>query len=225
MGKIKRERQKYHIAAEGGHVVKTDEQEHEPKKTSPIKFPFNSVPNIFAGINIKLSDINHFEETSTTPNKCEPEKKDAKEEYQALTKISNTHDKSKILTKKEKMALKHQQLMEKLDVTQQARLKNQRKKPKKQMDTDNLLSSSQFDHHSLPFCAPLAENNDNGKPMSHAVGTPFNDGLPAINSLAVEKDIFRIQAKSKLISKKSEDKKNFVKNYNFLKKAMTKKKN
>lgn len=218
MGKIKRERQKYHIA------VKPNNVEPELQKATPIKFQFDSVENIFAGINIKLSDINKLEEASTIPIQIEEEKNDVQREYQTFSKISNTQEKLKILTKKEKMARKHQKLIEKLDVTQQARLRSRKRKQKDRMNIDEtLLHLSQSDAHSLS--APIAENHEHEKSNRHALKTPFNDGLPAINSLGVEKDNFRIriQAKSKLISKKGENKKNFVRNYNFLKKAMTKK--
>lgn len=233
MGKIKRERQKYHITAEKGDGLETIESEI-PKQT-PLKFQLNTVQNIFAGINIQLSDINKFEETPLLAKKPidieEKAKPDRADKTSTKTNHESVPDKGKILTKKDKMALKHQKLMKKLDVTQQARLQSQKKNKKKGKQTNagdqTLLETSQLEVRSLltPAAIRPSIQNVNEKVTKNVFSMPlFNDDLPALNSVyEIPKDNFSMQSKSKSISKKSYGKKGFVKNYNFLKKAMAKK--
>lgn len=232
MGKIKRERNKYHITADGGD--KTKAAKSETSKPNLLEFPSDAVQNIFAGINIQLATINKFEETPLAREPFINEDKTTKPNIQFAVRTSTTTDtesvrnvSSKNLTKKEKISLKHQKLMERLDVTQKARLlcqKNQQKQKKRiNTSTSNqiLLESSKRDIRSLITSAAIKPSNQNvntNVPKNISATPTFNDDLPALNT-----NLY-IQSKSKSISKTTKKgKKCFVKNYNFLIKAMAKK--
>lgn len=225
MGKII----KYHISAEKRDSKGTIKNERLNQKH--MKFQLNAVQNVFAGINIQLSDINKFEEAppltkeskQKIEGKVEPTQPD---EISTKTSHGSVPIIEKNLTKKEKIALKHQKLMEKLDVTEHARLQSQRKNRRKEKQTNNagkqtVLKSSQQEVSTLLTPAAIKPSKQYVK-GNVAKNIPlFNDDLPSINSIfEIPKNNFCIQSKSKSILKTSYRKKGFVKNYNFLKKAM-----
>lgn len=234
MGKIKRERTKYHTIA----VKRDDDPNVEKKPTLAFKPQLNSMQNIFAGINIQLSDINKIDENlKSNEVKKEPirnEEMSAETNMETTSKSMNTkrefnHLEQKPITKKEKMALKHKTLMEKLDATHKAtaELKKRKQKQKQKNNCDNqVLLKSQED--ICPMLTPAATKsstqNANQPAAKNVFSIPsFRDDLPALNSVfESRKDILSVQTKS-TISKKKNTKKDFGKNYNFLKKSMVKK--
>lgn len=230
MGKIKRERQKFHIS-----VANKEEQQHQQRVTRGAKLQLDKVENIFAGINIQIDSINKLDDIPIKP----PSKTIEKEEDNAKNEVEKPLPKKvqfdvgpkepeKRLTKKEKMNLRHEMLMEKLDATKKARMQNQQKKKKK--NETNTLLQSKLEVQSMLTPAAV-------KPLVPSVNKnvfrlpSFNDDLPAFDAALALKpiqnqvDSQKISSKSKSITKKGNSNKNFVKNYNFLRKAMSKKKN
>lgn len=240
MGKIKRERQKFHITAAESKAITTIEQK-EKIKYKPIKAQLDAVENIFSGINIQLDSINKFEEVASAPSKDEIKLKEETKlvEPDAVdaviksldNKASSTGAPEKHLTKKEKMALKHQKLMEKLDVTHKARLQLKKKKPKSKQSehlSDQTLAVSKSEFSSLLTPAAVkpsteAPKNNNAAPRNVFSIPLLKDDLPPLNSIFGQK-LNKTTQKSKNIGKSKNSKKNFVANYNFLKNAMAKKK-
>lgn len=236
MGKIKRERQKFHIAAENKVTPKVDQKSSNYKL---IKSQLDAVENIFSGITIKLDNINKFEEFVPTPPdqpKVNKEKavepKVAKDEEKLPEqKVDSNKATGKHLTKKEKMALKHQKLMEKLDVTQKAR-KTQKQNVHR---NDQTLSTAKSEFRSLLTPAAVKSSkevskNDNLVPKNVFSIPILKDDLPALDPIFKQglngsnDNAHKITTKSKNIGKKANSKKNFVANYDFLRKAMAKKK-
>lgn len=232
MGKIKRERKKFHIVTE----KKNDETNIEKKVNLVFKPKLNVMQNIFAGINIQLSDINKLCEN---PDSAVTKDEEHSDEHIAQTLIetklkttskstSSQNLDSKVLTKKEKLAMKRQRLLEKLDATQKIRNELQRKpqKPKRKFNCNEQVSLKSNDVLS-PMLSPAATKSSDPNAKEKAVKNVFsvpslNDGLPALNNVfASHKDIFSIQKKSS-ISKKKNFKKQFCKNFNYLKKSMAK---
>lgn len=227
MGKIKRERQKFHIVAENKDVTRITQ---EKSKYKPLQL--NAVENIFAGIQIQLDDINKFEDVPKTesPENVEKSSSSTKESSSHKIIISNNSNKlQKPLTKKEKLVLKHQKLMEKLDVTQKARrLQGQKKKQKRNLE-NNQQTLLNIKSDVRPMLTPSAvkpskkfENGKNHQKNIFAI-PEFNDNLPSLSS------VFNSRPNQKLIEEKVSKKSksianNFVNNYNFLKKAMQNKK-
>lgn len=229
MGKIKRERTKYHTVA----AKKDDDTNLEKKATLPCK-PQLNWKNIFAGINIQLSGINKFDENpkSVEVNKDQIHNEETSTETDLKTVLKATDAKNasiRSLTKKEKLQMKHKKLMEKLDATQKVtiefRNRKQKQEQKKKID-DKTLLKSQGD--ICPMLTPAATKSSNENVNEQAARNvfsipSFHDDLPALNSIfQSRKDKLCVQTKSS-ISKKKHGKKNFVKNYNFLKKSMIKK--
>lgn len=246
MGKIKRERQKFHIVAENKNATTVEQK--APIKYKSLKTQLDAVENIFSGINIQLDSINKFEEIVSAPtdesksneektvksNVVEPDVKSS--EAKVDNKVSTVSGKHQ--TKKEKMALKHQKLMEKLDVTHKARMQHKKKTKKQQKQNEHLadqtLAVSKTEFRSLLTPAAVKSSNvanKNANPVPKNVfSIPLlNDDLPALSSIFEKKlnqtnaDAHKITMKSKNIGKKGNPKKNFFANYNILKKAMEKK--
>lgn len=227
MGKIKRERQKFHITAENKNETKLQQNKTSTCQTLPPRL-LDNVKNIFAGINIQLDAMNKLDDTppKTTTEPLQSEKETIKTNIPQSVKI----DTEKHLTKKEKMVLKHEKLMQKLDVTQKAR--SQGKRMKKTMPV--LVSTPEV--RSMTTAAAvktsnLRANNDDQKVSKSVFVIPsFNDDLPALDSVAEHKSFqkklssHKTASKSKSISKNNNGKKSFVNNYNFLRKAMANKK-
>lgn len=225
MGKIKRERTKYHTVVD----KKDDETKWEKQPTPAYKPQLNSMQNIFAGISIQLSDINKIDENqlkSTEVKKEQIHNDETSTEAEMETALKSMKSKSnrKALTKKEKLALKHKQLMEKLDATHKAttELRKQKQKQKQKRNVDK----SQED--ICPMLTPAAtkslEQNKNQQAAKNIFTIPsFHDDLPTLNNVfESRKDILSVQTKSS-ISKKKNERKGFAKNFNFLKKSLVKK--
>lgn len=147
MGKIKRERQKFHIAATGDDVEMDDGPVPMLVK-APTPAALSATDNVFAGIDIKLDKINKFAEPEAAPateqagtvpdgksTKPSPYRK-AKKEPTLAFKSSAPAQPERQLTKKEKQRLKHEKLLQKIDVVQQAMQKTKNKR-KKQATNDN----------------------------------------------------------------------------------------
>lgn len=252
MGKIKRERQKFHITSETKPPVSKDTKppasktkKSGAKKVSALQL--DAVENIFAGINIQLDAINKFpDEADAAPlqpiKETVPEEQEDREIDGKLTEIQWNFKMSaaeKQLTKKEKLKLKRSKLMEKIDVTQQARIKSQEKRQQKKTKsaTQSPLPSRAEIKSILtpaamkPAAMKPATNTieESGKEVAKnvfAVPT-FDDDLPALSNIFKINPV-KVAKSSKAISKgkdksKSKQKQHFVKNYNLMKKLMAKK--
>lgn len=225
LGKIKRGRQKFHIVAD----KKDDSSLTQKEKTKYKPLQLDAVENIFAGIKIHLDDINKFEDLQKTDAvqnvEKVPEVQEVTKESSLISdKIVTTSKPQKPLTKKEKSMLKHQKLMEKLDVTQKARLQCQKKNKKRGLKSNEqtiLNCKSEFQSMLTPSAVkPSGKLINCEKPTKNIFAIPeFNDNLPSLSSvfnLRSNINLEKITNKSKSITKKN----NFVKNYNFLKNAM-----
>lgn len=254
MGKIKRERQKFHI---------TTNEEKEPAAPKPVTKPkntaakkalqqqFDAVENIFAGINIQLDSINKLEDVPPPPppqpakaiTTAEPEERETDAKLTEIQWNYKATAAEKQLTKKEKLKLKHAKLMEKIDVTQQARLKVQEQRKQKKLKSAQTVQSplpSRAEIKSIltpaamksskPAIVEKAETKEAKETVKNIFAVPkFNDDLPALNIFKINPIKVGVADGSKAISKggdkqKSKQKKNFVQNVNLLKKLMAKKK-
>lgn len=224
MGKIKRERPKFHIAA----VKKDDETKSEKNATLTFKPQLNSMQNIFAGINIQISNINKLDDISK-PEQMHNEEASTETALETALKSTKTKNEdrseNKHLTKKEKLALKHRKLMEKLDATHKVKVELQ-KRQQKQKRTRNIDEQDSLKTQGpcsmLTSAATKSSNqNINEQTAKNVFFVPtFNDDLPPLNNvLESRKDVLCLQTKLK----KKHGKKDFAKNYNFLKKSMAKK--
>ncbi|XP_055305510.1 uncharacterized protein LOC129570107 [Sitodiplosis mosellana] len=243
MGKIKRERQKFHIGAEKKADTVIDQKKTLTYK--PIKAQLDTVENIFSGINIQLDNINKFEEF--VPPLIEP-KLNVEKTVQSIVDVNSTEQKVKCnkvdftqaptgkhQTKKEKIALKHQKLMEKLDVTHKARMEHKQKKQKSKRNDghlfDQTLSAPNSEFLSLLTPAAVKSSNEGIMKNKNVFSIPLlNDDLPALDTIFKQKmnqsneKEHKITKKSKNIGKRTNSKKTFVANYEFLRKAMMAKK-
>lgn len=232
MGKIKRERPKYHIVADR----KDDEIKTEKKANLTYKPHLNSMQNIFAGISIQLSDINKLDENpkSAVSKNTETHIENTFIDTNLETALKSTTPKdvlneseNKPLTKKQKLQLRHKKLMEKLDATQKAKnelQKRQQQSKRKGNFNDQVLSKTQAEIRPMLTPAATKSSNQDMNEQKNVFSIPsFHDGLPALNSVfESRKDVLCVQTKSS-ISKKKHGKKNFAKNYNYLKKSMANK--
>lgn len=109
MGKIKRDRNKFHItkAGSGSDTKLTVETPKYSTSALPI-IPINE--NIFAGVNIKL-------------NQVKPLKFDKFKEIDEVPKIKKIQKSGKQITKKEKLQLRRDSLLKNIDLIQQAKKK------------------------------------------------------------------------------------------------------
>lgn len=250
MGKIKRERQKYHIAAgnQSSNIIEED-QSSITLPVLPIKTHLDASENIFSGINIQLDHINKFVEIASTPSTSKSKVNVEKNVQSILTKDGAKASYQKVnfphtppgkhLTKKEKIALKHQKLMEKLDATHKARLEisnNQKKQKPKRSESHHFnqtLAASKSEFRSLLTPAAVKSCNETSMKNLNVFSIPLlKDDLPSLDSIFKQKFVgnndirhdHEITMKSKNIEKKSKSKKNFVANYEFLRKAIMVKK-
>lgn len=218
MGKIRRERQKFHITATCGEQNIQQDKTHT-NKISPIHL--DHVENVFAGINIQF-DFSSDPSNEPTKNVEEAVIIPTKPEIINIENGSNVSEKH--LTKKDKMKHRREKLMQKLDVTQKARQQIKQNKGKKQTVRVPMLTPAA----TKPIIP--STHNDVRKVTQNIFSIPsFKDDLPALESVFKLQSFqnklvpHKIASTSKSISKNSNGKKHFVNNYKFLKKAMTKK--
>lgn len=143
MGKIRRERQKFHITATDDVVGMNEEPQAPKTPVSQLKKGtlLASPDNIFAGIHIKLDSVNKLpepvSEVPKTPVKSVKPAPYKKEKTVAITTVPDVPSKlpsnvpEKQLTKKEKLKIRHEKLMQKIDVVQQAKQRANEKRNKK----------------------------------------------------------------------------------------------
>lgn len=235
MGKIRRDRQKFHITAENKNEINNQHEAPTYKNFHTTTYKdvqqastHNNVQNIFAGINIQLEAINKFDEKTKpsidfTSKKKETIKKEIIQPAKIGSEIkSNVPEKQ--LTKKEKMLMKREKFMQLLDVTQKARL--QIKKKKKRIQNGQVPTSVP---PMFAINVPLVPKvNDSCRKDGKTMFTMpcFKDDLPAFkpvlgtksfqNSLKSDK----IDQKSKPILKNRGQKNKFINSYNSLRRAM-----
>lgn len=161
MGKIKRERQKFHISAAGDDVPMGEIEKSVPFLVQSSKSSFNETENIFAGIDIKLDAINKLPKpdavTDADPSagkstQAGSYKRKAKSEVVPTTSMPDDKRPERQQSKKQKRELKHSKLMEKINVVQQARqrVKDKQQKKSKKEEPSNAKASP------LPASAELA---------------------------------------------------------------------
>lgn len=247
MGKIKRERQKFHITTTEDKEPTAPKAVSKPKNNAAKKAlqqQFDAVENIFAGINIQLDSINKLEDVPPPPQPiqvtAQPEERETDAKISEIQWNYKATTAEKNLTKKEKLKLKHAKLMEKIDVTQQARLKIQeQRKHKKSKSTQSIAQSplpsraeikSILTPAAMKSTKPIVEKVDAKEAVKNIFVLPsFKDDLPALNIFKINPIKTGVAEGSKTISKgngkqKAPKKQNFVKNVNLLKKLMAKKK-
>lgn len=257
MGKIKRERQKFHISPEENKTNLLTKSSDVPKY-KPLPLDLNSSSNIFAGINIQLDHINKLEvddQSSSAPKlstqSINPIKSSAFDKKlqvasdKSIKIASNAEEPQKHLTKKEKMRLKHDKFMKKLDVVQQARKESQEKQKKKKLKpAKESLLPTPIDFSSISLNLEPSPVAVKPKVVQKPIEAPknifsvpsFKDDLPALNSIfkIKPKDAVNAFGGGKSASKrnqksakgiqKHEAQKKFVNNLNTLKKLMAQKK-
>lgn len=189
MGKITRERQKFHIASSTNAPALKAIKQYEVPKYKPMPLAALSVSdNIFSGINIQLEKVNKFTETpkqlASTQSLINQKAAPVDEASIDRTKsgvIQSTNPADRQLTKKEKMKLKHEKLMQKIDVVQQAkqRLKEKRDK-KKQKKQQSLLPTNPLTMIELP--KPIKKRFSDLKTIEHAL-LSLDDSLPSLDSI------------------------------------------
>lgn len=226
MGKTIKQRQKFHIKAEKKDAT-------IPEKKEKIKYKPLPFENIFAGINIPLDSINKLEDT---PELSLSKVRDGESilirdanNAQGVTAVEPTLQKinnmpGKHLRKKDKMTLKHQKFMGKLDVAHKAKLLHQNEKQNRNPNLAEQMSESSLQSAPVKSTNQLAE-----KVQKNICSSPsLNDNLPALNLFEIKLNqncnrAYQINVKSKTIAKNENSKTNFVENYTFLAKAMAKK--
>lgn len=242
MGKIKRERQKYHIAAEDqtANIIEKG-QSSTILPIIPLKTELDASDNIFSGINIQLDHINKFVENASTPSERESNvnakktvqsivTEDSEQKLDFLQSVPGKH-----LNKKEKIAFKHQKLMQKLDATHRARLKisNKQKEQKPKRSESHHLAAAKSDYLSLLIPAAVKSCTETTMKNQNVFSIPLlKDDLPSLDTILEQKFVQnnnilngnKIKIKSKNIENKGKSKKTFVANYEFLRKAMMVKK-
>lgn len=180
MGKIRRERQKFHISSANDGDDEILDVAEPPKLLSikPIS-DFDKSANIFAGVNIKLDSVNKFEQ----PSAAKPQKKSTEVKPKVDPNVAETSkaisvpQSDKHLTKKEKMKLKHEKLLEKIDVVRQAM--NKKKKSKKL--TSDKASTTKF-YPWAPKFDP-AEGSIDTMDSAKKELIKLNDSLPSLDSV------------------------------------------
>lgn len=213
MGKIKHNRQKFHITSTDTKVPVTPTRcSHIGKSALPTQL--DAVENIFAGINIQLESLNKFVEPYPMVEDVEqPTKPEIVEEE---TNIRAAIEKPKIksdapekhLTKKEKMRLKHEKLMQKLDVVAQARAQSSKKRQKNSLKpAHKSLLPSEAAVKSLLTPATVRSQkiiSETSKKAEHQTKNvfeipTFNDDLPSLNSIFKLKPLIgsKVNANSK----------------------------
>lgn len=259
MGKVKRDRQKFHITLTDTKVPVTPTRSSHKDKPA-LRTQLDAIENIFAGINIQLDSLNKFVEPETmvedVERPTEPEFVEKKTNITAAIVKPNiqSYAPDKHVTKKEKMRLKHEKLMQKLDVVAQARAKSSKSKQKNKLkQADQSLLPSKAAVKSLltpaavrpqPNICETSKKAENQTKNVFAIPT-FNDDLPSLNSIFKLKPAIgskvntkadklgtsnKIIKSSKKIAKEKKKinyklKDNFVQNCNMLKKLMAKNKN
>lgn len=232
MGKIRRDRQKFHITAENKNEINN---QHEAPTYNNFRTTtynnvqqastYNNVQNIFAGINIQLEAINKFDEKPKPSNDFTSKKKETfKTEIIQPAKVGSeikSNIPEKQLTKKEKMLMKRESFMQKLDVTQKARLQIKK----------NRIHKYKNAQVQKPEVSPVLQRNGACRKDEKNVFTMpcFKDDLPAFkpvfelksfqNSLKSDK----MDPKSKPILKNGGKKNKFINGYNSLRRAMASK--
>lgn len=209
MGKIKRERQKFHITST------VDDDANIPMETGREVPKYNRLPmapmqlavseNIFAGVDIQLDKVNKFSEPKPPPPSTEPSIQKG-----LLTRPTEAFDPpstgkpERQMTKKEKMKLKHEKLLQKIDVVQQAKRNHEKKKKKKKAKNsgqhETPLPSQNSIFHLEPKDAKtgLAHEPHNVKSRKEILTTKpalsglfpsqgdfalLNDSLPSLDSI------------------------------------------
>lgn len=205
MGKIRHERQKYHISASGDDVTMDDGP--VPQLVVPKPGGFIESENIFAGIDIKLDTINKLSKPDSVADadagiakssQSGPYKRSAKPDVNSIaakpTQASNQRPERQ-QTKKQKRDFKHTKLMEKINVVQQARRRakeKQQKKSKKGTPTiaeaSPIAASAELATLKATFGAPkktvpvIRKFSTSLKTLEDAL-LSLNDSLPSLDTV------------------------------------------
>lgn len=205
MGKIKRERQKFHITATADDV----EMNNEPVRTLVKSVATaKTADNIFAGIDIKLDNIHKFVEPAVVIERKQqpqvkpiPYKKTKSDIVPVVNKLPAAPERQ--LTKKEKQRLKHDKLLQKIDIIQQAKQRT-KKKRSKQLANDSApainVPSASAELKSLnKKIIDIASKSNQATPKKKAGLSlrSLEDALPSVNdSLPSLDSVLRLQSKN-----------------------------
>lgn len=196
MGKIKRERQKFHITStvddDGG--IPDDTSIEVPKYTplSMAPMQLSAGENIFAGINIQLDAMNKFSEPKPATSIKAAVKKSLSIEPTVKFAPPSTSQPERQLTKKEKMKMRHEKLLQKIDVIQQAKRKHEKKTKKTKTAAVSVQPLAKpMNSLKLPQIQPDASEKRPFCSLSsiHKELVSLNDSLPSLDT------VFRMKSK------------------------------
>lgn len=248
MGKIKRERQKFHITSTVNDEADTAPPDtvHEVPKFRPLPKQLDVTENIFAGINIQLDQVKKFSESKPAPPQAPSTRKEILDK--ATVKYGQPE---RQLTKKEKLKLRHEKLLQKIDVIQQAKQKfkeklkqNKGKIASAEPNVKSFITKPMLSSESIAIKKPLGNLKSIRKEL-----VSLNDSLPSLDSIYRLKSKYaktgldqvmtlkskqrknksksmlatpNIQSSSKIIMKetKKEAKKDYVKSYDLFRKLL-----
>lgn len=192
MGKIRRERQKFHITSTPSD---TPAAPNEVPKYKPIPVKLQPTENIFAGININLEKVAKLPADNFAEPKVKPRSQPATDNNKGENKSKDTVDgkkpiqPEKHLTKKEKLKLKHEKLLAKIDVIQQAKQRVKEKRLKKQKNKEEkitpltLLSAEAVKASGSSSSVGGAKKKFGDLNMVKEALLSLNDSLPALDSV------------------------------------------
>lgn len=184
MGKVRRERQKFHIGPSAEAKERDEPRELPETKLKPLAMQIDASENIFAGVKIDLGSVNKFVAPKDTTDSgsviSERKAKVTAVKTTPYMKFGGPEETGSVqgerqLTKKEKMKLRHQNLLAKIDVVRQSMAKSKKGKKKAPV---------------APQQAPPAEKkkaNEPGKYVSLKTVqrelVSLNDSLPSLSSV------------------------------------------
>lgn len=195
MGKIKRERQKFHITS------MVDDDTDIPLDTNLELTKYTPLPmaapmqldvgeNIFAGIDIQLDKVNKFAEPakSAAPSTAASTNKGISTKSTPIFGSPSTAQPERKLTKKEKMKLRHEKLLQKIDVIQQAKRKHESKKKKKTKTPAEQPPQPTVQSINTPAAVRQPDPSSSKKEFCNLTSirkelVSLNDSLPSLDSV------------------------------------------
>lgn len=201
MGKIRRERQKFHITSTvdvGAATADSDKDDsfELPKlnksKIKTVPMQLDSAENIFANVKIDLSAVNKFVKPQDVTDSMSvvSTKKSAIStavkttpyiKFDATIKsLVSGPAVDRQLTKKEKIKLKHEKLLEKIDVVRQSMIKSKKNKKK------GAQKDPKFQQNIISVAA-VQNNVESGKYVNlknvQRELVSLNDSLPSLDNI------------------------------------------
>lgn len=142
MGKQKRQRQKFHESPANKLPRQNKEADHDSSCPSP--FPLLNVnPDLFKGLNVRVSDMN-------------TELSDDLRSVKSFKSLKSDLTNDKVLSKKEKLKLRRDFLLRKIDTINQLKKENEARKKRKQ---NAIIGDTNPLHDTLPSLENLLQSN------------------------------------------------------------------